>query len=417
MANPRYVQLRAQLEAAAVELAKAEAGGNSFIIGFLQGTVAGLRRRLSDTPPFFYQDIEQAYQLEEFAARRSVRITAQTNLIFRRKSGRHGAEVRVQAEQSTEDAGISGALPQDRKYTNREPQLLPFESLRGKAVLELRNSLRQHVKQATCDFFALSATDAQVNDLDRMHAVLQIADNASETSYAALSRSLVEHVERHLLAPTAEPGSFKPPQELPPPNLLAVTEPGPTTQDSNQRLAVLISGVIDGVVALETDQGTGGSGFFLNKSCDVVTNLHVVSGAKVLIVKDRQRRLFVAELLSSDSARDLALLKTGGSGCTPLTLEPVPQVSIADEVYAIGNPLGLAGTVTKGIISSVRRIGDGIELFQIDAALNPGNSGGPLINRSGRVIGVNTFKLKGFEGLNFAVSSSEVVRVFPKSLF
>ncbi len=102
--------------------------------------------------------------------------------------------------------------------------------------------------------------------------------------------------------------------------------------------------------------------------------------------------------------------------CLPLAVERSPTIKIADEVYAVGNPLGLTGTVTKGIISSVRALPGNIQLFQIDAALNPGNSGGPLIDRRGRVVGINTFKLKGFEGLNFAVSTAEVFKVFGASL-
>src|SRR5207245_2179166 len=113
---------------------------------------------------------------------------------------------------------------------------------------------------------------------------------------------------------------------------------------------------------------------------------------------------------------DLALIRTKSAECRPLMLDRSPSVKIADEVFAIGNPLGLTGTVTKGIISSVRRAADGFELFQIDAALNPGNSGGPLVDRRGLVIGINTFKLKGFEGLNFAVSTAEAVRTFASAL-
>jgi serine protease Do len=145
----------------------------------------------------------------------------------------------------------------------------------------------------------------------------------------------------------------------------------------------------------------------------VITNHHVVYGSKVLIVRDRNRRLSVAITLGVDAQRDLALLKTSGMSCKPLSLDNHPFPKVADEVFAIGSPLGLSGTVTKGIISSVRSLEDGTILYQIDAALNPGNSGGPLINTQGRVIGINTLKLKGFEGLNFAVSTAEVSKAFP----
>ncbi len=82
------------------------------------------------------------------------------------------------------------------------------------------------------------------------------------------------------------------------------------------------------------------------------------------------------------------------------------------DVYVIGDPLGLSGTVTKGIISAIRTSNQGIAYIQVAAATNPGSSGGPLINSSGRVLGVITFKAKGFEGLNFAISASEVLNSF-----
>ena len=113
--------------------------------------------------------------------------------------------------------------------------------------------------------------------------------------------------------------------------------------------------------------------------------------------------------------RDLAILTTNAPECFALELENT-NAGIGTEVFAIGNPLGLEGTVTKGIVSATRTISSGIKYIQIDAGLNPGNSGGPLVNQRGRVLGVNTFKLKGYEGLNFAVASDEVRAAFGRFL-
>lgn len=185
-------------------------------------------------------------------------------------------------------------------------------------------------------------------------------------------------------------------------------------EDAPIGVSAVIDRVLDGVVALETDASRG-TGFFASNDCQVLTNAHVVAGAKEIVAKDRQQRLLTAEVIAANPDRDLALLRAKTAECRPLVVERFPSVKIADEVYAVGNPLGLTGTVTKGIVSSIRTVGDGIQLFQIDAALNPGNSGGPLVDRQGRVVGINTFKWQGV-GLNFAVSTSEVFRAFGTAL-
>lgn len=81
------------------------------------------------------------------------------------------------------------------------------------------------------------------------------------------------------------------------------------------------------------------------------------------------------------------------------------------DIYAVGNPLGLTGSVTKGVVSAVRSVAD-TSYIQIDATINPGNSGGPLLDGDGKVVGGTTFKIRGFEGLNFAVSAEDVKAAF-----
>jgi serine protease Do len=129
------------------------------------------------------------------------------------------------------------------------------------------------------------------------------------------------------------------------------------------------------------------------------------------------QKLFTASVLANDDQRDLALLRTSARACTPLELADLANSAVGSEVYAIGNPLGLlAGTVTRGIISAFRTSEDGIRYIQLDASVNPGNSGGPLVDRDGRVLGVTTFKVEGHEGLNFAVSSTEIRKAFDRFL-
>ena len=156
-----------------------------------------------------------------------------------------------------------------------------------------------------------------------------------------------------------------------------------------------------------------GSGFILDKAGHVLTNFHVVAGAnRGIEVTLSNKRTFIATVIGSDKVHDLALLKIDAPDLQPVTLADSTQLAVGEKVYAIGNPFGLSGTMTQGIISSIRSIrnGDGAPIedaIQTDAAINPGNSGGPLLNSRGEVIGINTMiASNGAEqssGIGFAI--------------
>jgi S1-C subfamily serine protease len=156
-----------------------------------------------------------------------------------------------------------------------------------------------------------------------------------------------------------------------------------------------------------------GSGFILDKAGHVLTNFHVVEGAnRGIEVKMSNKRSFKATVVGTDKVHDLALLKIDAPDLQAVTLADSSQIAVGEKVYAIGNPFGLSGTMTQGIISSIRSIrnGDGAPIedaIQTDAAINPGNSGGPLLNSHGEVIGINTMiASNGAEqssGIGFAI--------------
>jgi S1-C subfamily serine protease len=134
----------------------------------------------------------------------------------------------------------------------------------------------------------------------------------------------------------------------------------------------------------------------LDHAGHVLTNYHVIQGAnrgiKVMLYN---KRSYDARVVGSDRMHDLALLQIDAPDLQPVTLADSSGLQVGQKVYAIGNPFGLSGTMTRGIISSIRTIGgsDGAPIenaIQTDAAINPGNSGGPLLNSSGDVIGINT---------------------------
>jgi S1-C subfamily serine protease len=141
-----------------------------------------------------------------------------------------------------------------------------------------------------------------------------------------------------------------------------------------------------------------GSGFILDRAGHILTNYHVVEGANPnhgIEVQLYNKRRYPATVVGVDKVHDLALLQIDAQNLQPVTLADSSNLQVGQKVYAIGNPFGLSGTMTRGIISSIRSIRneDGAPIedaIQTDAAINPGNSGGPLLNSSGEVIGINT---------------------------
>lgn len=163
-------------------------------------------------------------------------------------------------------------------------------------------------------------------------------------------------------------------------------------------------------------QGGLGSGFIISEEGQIVTNHHVVSGASTVKVTLQDGRKFDAKVIGSDPATDIALLSIEANVDLPfVSFGTSEEMRVGDEVVAVGNPFGLSSTVTSGIISAKSRdinAGPYDEFIQTDAAINHGNSGGPLFNNDGAVIGVNTAILSpggGSVGIGFAVPS-DVVR-------
>jgi S1-C subfamily serine protease len=157
-----------------------------------------------------------------------------------------------------------------------------------------------------------------------------------------------------------------------------------------------------------------GSGFILDKAGHVLTNFHVVENAnRGIEVMLSNKRRYAAKVVGTDKAHDLALLQIEAPNLSPVTLADSAGLSVGQKVYAIGNPFGFSGTMTRGIISSIRSIrgpeGAPIEdAIQTDAAINPGNSGGPLLNSRGEVIGINALIATGggadqSAGIGFAI--------------
>jgi serine protease Do len=158
-----------------------------------------------------------------------------------------------------------------------------------------------------------------------------------------------------------------------------------------------------------------GSGFIISDDGFVLTNAHVVEGADEVVVTLTDRREFKAKVLGSDARSDVALLKVDGRNLPSVRIGDSSKIRVGEWVIAIGSPFNLENTVTAGIISAkARDTGEYLPLIQSDVAVNPGNSGGPLINMRGEVIGINSqiATLSGaYNGISFAVPIDEVMRV------
>ncbi len=154
-----------------------------------------------------------------------------------------------------------------------------------------------------------------------------------------------------------------------------------------------------------------GSGFVIDKEGHIVTNYHVIADARTVEVTLHNRKKYRANVIGTDPAHDLAVIQIKAPDLTPAVLGDSRNLKVGQKVYAIGNPFGLSGTMTRGIVSSIRPVrepnGATIdEAIQTDAAINPGNSGGPLLNWHGEVIGINTMILSSVgqnAGIGFAI--------------
>jgi S1-C subfamily serine protease len=158
-------------------------------------------------------------------------------------------------------------------------------------------------------------------------------------------------------------------------------------------------------------QQGAGSGFVIDSQGHILTNYHVIENARQLEVTTSDKKKYKAQVVGTDPAHDLAVIQIPGKGVPSAEIGDSKSLVVGQKVFAIGNPFGLSGTMTRGIISSIRSVrgprGFIDEAIQTDAAINPGNSGGPLLNSHGQVIGINSMILTGgveqSAGIGFAI--------------
>ena len=157
-------------------------------------------------------------------------------------------------------------------------------------------------------------------------------------------------------------------------------------------------------VQISTATGSG-TGFYVQSENLIITNHHVVSESSEVIIESNNIAQTIVRVLYKDPAHDIAFLEAPAdvAGIPEIRLAQENRLKAGEEVYAIGHPFGFTDTVTQGIISNVAREHNNMTYIQLDAALNPGNSGGPLVNKEGEVVGINTWIVAIAERLGFAI--------------
>ena len=185
-----------------------------------------------------------------------------------------------------------------------------------------------------------------------------------------------------------------------------------------------------GVVRVNTirnqtsDTGGVGSGFVFDKMGHIITNAHVIDGSTKTVVTFLDGRSYNAEIIGMDEYTDIGVIKVNADLklLNPLSLGDSSNLNVGEPIAAIGNPCGLSGSMTSGIVSQMGRLlpsGSGYsipDVIQTDAAINPGNSGGPLLNMRGNIVGINTAiqsTTGEFTGVGFAVPSQTVAKIVP----
>jgi len=176
--------------------------------------------------------------------------------------------------------------------------------------------------------------------------------------------------------------------------------------------ADVIDKALNSIISVTTDQALG-SGALISAQGHIVTNNHVVDGARTISITLRSGKVVPAQLIYKTAEYDIAFLKIAGDNHPFLEFYDSDLLRAGEKVVALGNPAGLQFSATQGIISATHRsIATFRDVIQIDVAINTGSSGGPLINKYGRIIGITSFKIKGQENLGFAIPSNAVKNLF-----
>jgi serine protease Do len=196
---------------------------------------------------------------------------------------------------------------------------------------------------------------------------------------------------------------------------LLLVPPLEAQRSTEEEMVIRVARSATPAVVSVSRRGGSGSGVIIRSEGITVTNAHVVGNHRTVEVRTADGRTLTGTVLGRDESVDIAVVRVNERNLPAAPLGDSDRLEVGQSAIAIGNPLGLDRTVTRGVVSATNRdptgIGIAAGLIQTDAAINPGNSGGPLLDSSGRVIGINTAILAGTTGLGFAVPINLAVDV------
>jgi len=260
----------------------------------------------------------------------------------------------------------------------------------GKDTREALEITDQHIRIVSSNLENTSASlSKKINEEAAMRQLdIDKVSKEAEDNFGTLQK-LVDELERSTNA-----------------NLQEIQDDLETIAVSTADFSLIIDDVLPGVVSVLTNVG-GGSGAIVDSEGYIVTNYHVVDTASTISVVTNDGKSHPATLVGFHAGHDIAVLKIDGS-FSNLEFARLSSVNVGEAVIAVGNPSGLGFTVTEGIVSAKRLASNEIVYIQTDVPINPGNSGGPLIDKEGKIIGLNNFKIAGTEGLGFAINSDIV---------
>jgi serine protease Do len=165
----------------------------------------------------------------------------------------------------------------------------------------------------------------------------------------------------------------------------------------------IVSDIANAVFKISHSEGSG-TGFYLNDKKILVTNYHVVGGFRQVSVEDQKLNRYLADVIVADQDNDMAFLKVRADFNLPqIEFSPAGQLKSSDQVYVLGYPYGMPYTVTEGIVSAPNQLMDGRYYVQTDAAVNPGNSGGAVVDSTGKLVGITTAKFTEADNMGFAI--------------
>lgn len=164
----------------------------------------------------------------------------------------------------------------------------------------------------------------------------------------------------------------------------------------------------DAVFKINTGSGSG-TGFYLKEYDVIVTNFHVIEGNKQVAIEDQQKDRYLAHVVFGNPQTDIAFLRADKPTFnSSVAFDQVKEVNNRDVVWVVGYPFGMPFTETKGVVSNSKQLMDGRHFIQIDAAVNPGNSGGPVVDEQGQLLGVTTAKFSNADNMGFAIPTNIV---------